>query len=394
MRQFVIISLVVAVGVVPGVLAQNGSAVRREGRYWVRSVTGSIAVRPAERFHLNTVGNIVLRGDSSSSASYTLKARVQALDARDAEALLRQFEVKTRTQGDLVYVTIAPPKHISEAPEVSLSVPRGLRQVWVETRGGSVQASDLDGELEARSAGGRMEVDGIRGRCEVRTGGGDIQVGTVNGPLRCYTGGGVIRVQSSGPESWFETAGGEIFVHQAAGPVHASTAGGNIRVDRASGPVFARTSGGLIQVQQADGAVTAESSGGAIQVNAANGVRCDSAGGAIRLRNVTGALRASTSAGSILAELLDGNRFEDSTLSTNAGDITVFISSNLPVTVSARSESGGTLGRIISDFPEIRVRPAAQPGSSPLLAEGALHGGGPVLHINVIGGTIYLRRQK
>jgi DUF4097 and DUF4098 domain-containing protein YvlB len=204
----------------------------------------------------------------------------------------------------------------------------------------------------------------------------------------------VIRVQSAGAESWFETAGGEILVHQVAGTVHASTAGGNIRIDRASGAVFARTAGGLIQVQQADGAVTAESSGGAIQVNAAKGVRCDSSGGAIRLRNVAGALRASTTAGSILAELLTGNRIQDSTLSTNAGDITVFISSNLPLTVLARNESGGTAGRIISDFPEIRVRGAGQSGGSPALAEGALNGGGPVLHVNVIGGTIYLRRQK
>ncbi|HYL39438.1 MAG TPA: hypothetical protein VEV17_26210 [Bryobacteraceae bacterium] len=394
MRQLGFISLLVAMGAAPGVLAQNEPALHREGRYWVRSVTGSIAVRPGEGFRLDTVGNIVLRGEASSGAKYTLKTRVQARSASEAEALLGQFEVRTRTRDGWVQVTITPPRRISEAPELTLSVPRALRQTWVETRGGNVQASDLDGELEARSAGGRIAVDGIRGRCEVRTGGGDIQVGTVSGPVRCYSGGGVIRVQSAGPESWFETAGGEILVHQAAGPVHASTAGGNIRVERASGPVFARTSGGLIQVQQADGAVMAESSGGAIQVNAANGVRCDSAGGAIRLRNVAGALRASTSAGSILAELLAGNRIEDSTLSTNGGDITVFISSNLPLTVSARNESGGAAGRIISDFPEIRVRPAAQAGSSPLLAEGMLHGGGPLLRLNVIGGTIYLRRQK
>jgi hypothetical protein len=176
--------------------------------------------------------------------------------------------------------------------------------------------------------------------------------------------------------------------------VHAATAGGNIRIDRAMGTVFARTAAGLIQVQQADGAVTAESYGGAIQVNAANGVRCDSAGGPIRLRNVAGPLRASTAAGSILAELLSGNRIDDSTLSTNAGDITVFIASNLGLTVAARNDSAGALGRIISDFPEIRVKVLSQAGTSPVVAEGALNGGGPVLRLNVVGGTIYLRRQK
>jgi hypothetical protein len=393
MKRFAIIFVALAVGAATGVVAQNESPIKHEGRYWVRSFTGEVAVSTSERFRLDTVGNVVLRGGAGDGATYTIKVRVQARDAREAEALFRQFELKNRTQGEWVYLSVAPPKRSSEAPEVSLSVPRGLRQVWIETRGGNVQASELDGELEARSAGGRIAVDAVRGLTDIRTGGGDIQVGAMGGSVRCYSGGGVIRVQSVGAESWFETAGGEILVHQAAGPVHASTAGGNIRIDRASGAVFARTAGGLIQVQQADGAVTAESSGGAIQVNAAKGVRCDSAGGAIRLRNVAGAMRASTTAGSILAELLTGNRIQDSTLSTNAGDITVFISSNLPLTVMARNESGGTAGRIISDFPEIQVRGAAQTGSL-ALAEGALNGGGPVLHVNVIGGTIFLRRQK
>jgi len=56
--------------------------------------------------------------------------------------------------------------------------------------------------------------------------------------------------------------------------------------------------------------------------------------------------------------------------------------------------SPGAGGRIVSDFPEIHVRTASQPGGTPVVAEGALNGGGPVLHINVVGGTIYLRRQK
>ena len=394
MKQFVSISLVFGLSVTPVMTAQSESPITREGSYWIRTFTGSISARAMERFRLDTVGSVALRGNIQGRAVYTLKARVKARDARDAEALLGQFDVRTKTQGQWTYMTVAPSGRISEGPELTVTVPRGLRQVLVETRGGDVQASNLDGEIEARSAGGQINVDGIKGRCELRTGGGDIQVGAVGGSVRCYSGGGIIRVQSAGGESWFETAGGEIFIHQADGPVHAATAGGNIRIDRALGAVFARTAAGLIQVQQADGAVTAESYGGAIQVNAANGVRCDSAGGPIRLRNVGGPLRASTAAGSILAELLSGNRIEDSTLSTNAGDITVFIASNLPLTVAARNESIGALGRIISDFPEIQAKSLSQPGTSPVVAEGALNGGGPILRINVVGGTIYLRRQK
>ncbi len=392
MQQVVVISLLVA-GAASAGLGQKTSPITREGRYWVYSVSGVVAVGTSDRFRLDTVGNVVLRGDSGNSANYALKVRVQARDQREAEALFRQLALRSGTEGGWAYLVVSAPRRISEAPELTLSVPRGLAQARIETRGGNVQASGFDGALEAHSLGGRMSVDSIGGRAEIRTGGGDIQVGSVNGAVRCYSGGGVIRVQNGGADCWLETAGGEIFVHEANGPVHASTSGGNIRVDRASGAVFARTAGGLIEVRQAGGVVTAESSGGAIQVNAAAGVRCDSAGGAIRLRNVAGALRASTNAGSILAELPDRDRMEESSLSTNAGDVTVFISSNLAVTVLARNQSGGA-GRIISDFPEIRVRPVVVGGASPMVAEGALHGGGPVLHINVMGGTIYLRKQK
>ena len=393
MKKYGVISLLVAAWVAPVLLGEPEPPVVREGRFWVRTISGTIALDGARRFRVDTVGNVVLRGDSGTTGNFSLKLRVEARDARQAAALLRQFELRTRAQAGWAYFTVNPPQRITEPPELSLTIPRGLEQVRIDARGGNVQASDLDGEFEARSIGGRIAVDAIRGAADIRTGGGDVQVGTVAGPLRCYSGGGMIRVQNSGSECWLETAGGEIFVHEGKGPVHAATAGGNIRIDKSSGAVFARTAGGLIQVQQAGGVVTAESSGGAIQVSAAKGVRCDSAGGTIRLRNVAGPLRASTSAGSILAELRNGNQIEDSVLSTNAGDITVFISSHTPMTVLARNQSGGA-GRIISDFPEIRVRPPAGAGMEPVVAEGVLNGGGPMLRINVIGGTIYLRKQN
>jgi hypothetical protein len=209
--------------------------------------------------------------------------------------------------------------------------------------------------------------------------------------VKCYSGGGNIKVDSAGGESWFETAGGEVYVGEVLGPIHVSTGAGNIRIVRSTAAVFARTAGGVIEVDQSTGVVSAQNSGGAIQVNSAKGVRCESDSGAIRLRNVDGPLRAVTAAGNIIAELLAGRPLEDSMLSTNAGDITVYIPSNLAMTVMARNESGGA-GRIVSDFPEIRVRQGA--AIVPLLAEGAINGGGPVLRLVARAGTIYVRREK
>ncbi len=180
---------------------------------------------PLDRVRLDTVGNVAVTGDRDSKVTYKLKLRVRARDVREAQAMLSEFDVKSRSQNGWLRLTVTPPANISEGPELSVSVPRSLQQVWIETRGGNVQAMDLDGDLQARSAAGRMLVDHIKGRADIRTGGGDIQVGEVGGTVRCYSGAGIIRVQSAGGESWLETAGGEVLVHQAFGPVHAATAG-------------------------------------------------------------------------------------------------------------------------------------------------------------------------
>ena len=148
---------------------------------------------------------------------------------------------------------------------------------------------------------------------------------------------------------------------------------------------------GLIDVGQAGGQVAAESGGGSIKVRLAGGVLCEAGSGSIQLVSVFGSLRAATGAGSILAELAGGKPLEDSVLSTGSGDITVFIPSNLAVTIQAISDSPG-LQKIISDFPEIQARIQSRAGRAE--AQGALNGGGPVLKLAASDGTIYLRRQK
>ena len=80
-------------------------------------------------------------------------------------------------------------------------------------------------------------------------------------------------------------------------------------------------------------------------------------------------------------QLIAGRPFADSLLSTNAGDITVFIPSNVALTIQATNETGGS-GRIISDFAQVPVQTGAQPGAGPAVAQGALNGGGPVLRVN------------
>jgi DUF4097 and DUF4098 domain-containing protein YvlB len=370
------------------VAAQTTSSVVREGTDWVQSVSGSLTVPPRTSVQVTSIGNVTVHGGAPGTLIYSLRKRVRT------EAALRNLRIKTVDRGGWMLVSVSDSNSPGSSADLTITAPRELAQMRVETRGGTIVASGLNSEIAAQTSGGRIELDDLRSNVTAKTGGGEIQAGTVRGRLRAYTGGGAIRVSSAGQECWLDTAGGDIFVREALAPVHAATAGGNIRVDRATNEIYAKTAAGVIEVGKAGGIVTAETSGGAIQVNGARGVRCESTSGTIRLRNMQGPMRAATTHGNILAQLQSGQRIEDSLLSTILGDITVLLSSNTPVTIQARNESAGSKRRIISEFREIRIRNADWESNDPVVAEGAISGGGPVLRIVTSSGIIFLRRQK
>jgi DUF4097 and DUF4098 domain-containing protein YvlB len=374
-------------------LAQMHSAITRERGEFVQTTTGRMSVPEAARFRVSAAGTVVVHGGSDSGISYVIRQRVKADSDAEARQLLRNIVVRNLTKGgwNTLSVLAGDPSIINT--EMYLTVPKSLRESMIISRGGNVEAYDLDGNVQAETPGGRIQMDRIGGNAEAQTGGSDIRIGRVGGILRCFSGGGSIQVDSAGGETWCETAGGEIGIGECSGVLHATTAGGSIRVRRVSGSVIARSDGGLIEIGRAGGVVTAETRGGSIEVGKAPGAQCESAAGAIRVRGVGGPLRAQTAIGSIMAELLPGIRLEESNLNTGSGDITVFIPSNVAVSVQALSDGSNRMHRIVSDFPEIRVKPrTARVG--PIIAEGSLNGGGPLLRITANSGTIYLRRPR
>jgi DUF4097 and DUF4098 domain-containing protein YvlB len=377
------------------VLAQMHSTITREHDGFVQTTTGSIAVPPAARFRVTTAGTVVVRGGAEQEIAYTVVQKVRAASDAEARRQLPNVIVRNSTRAGWNHLTVVTGDPALVGSELYLTVPKELRQVVVVSMGGNVEAYDLDGSVDAETVGGRVQMDRIGSNATARTGGSDIRIGRVDGILRCFSGGGSIQVDSAGGETWCETAGGEIAVGRVTGVLHATTAGGNIRVRQAGAAVIARSDGGLIEVGRAGGVVTAQTRGGAIEIGSSPGAQCESAAGAIRIRGAGGPLRAQTAMGSILAELTPGIHLQESSLNSGLGDITVFIPSNLAVSVQALSDIKSRHPRIISDFPEIRVkRPDGAWSVGPVTAEGSLNGGGPVLRITASSGTIYLRRQK
>jgi DUF4097 and DUF4098 domain-containing protein YvlB len=366
---------------------------RREEGYWVQTRTEEVPIAANGRLQLYTYGRVTVSGGDSAQSKLMLTQRVRARSEAEANALLRRSTLSTRTNSGTTVVRVRRSGEPAVATEMQISTRRNLAHVKLDTHGGDVHVRNIAGQVDAESGGGFIKLDEIGGDVSARTAGGEIRLGRIGGTVRCFSGGGSIEALHAGRESWFETAGGDIYIGETRGPLYASTAGGNIQIGRAGASVSARTAGGRIEVEHAQGIVMAGNAAGSIHIGTAQGVRCESTGGSIRLKGSAGALRAVTDIGSILAELLPGLALQDSVLSTGAGDITVFIPSNLALTIKALNESGRA-GRIVSEFNEIPVRRPGGYSQQGAVAEGALNGGGPLLMLTSSGGTIYLRRQR
>jgi hypothetical protein len=361
---------------------------------WVRTQDGSAEGAPAGRLQVSSQVRVVLRGSPESRITFRLIERTtRARTEEDAARRLTGSAAITAVPGVTLINTqgLITVKGLPASATLELYVPRQVRSASLEIlKEGDIEVHDFSGSIQARTPAGNIQADNIGGAIMANTGGGHIRLGRVGGNVQCYTGAGSITVADAGGEVNCRTVGGEIVVQQARGLVWLSSGGGNITVERASQSVEAHSMEGAIQVGQAGGEVIADTRGGAIRVGSAAGVHAESASGPVHLTDAAGALSVSAAIGSILAELLAGARLRDSSLAAAAGDIMVMIPSNVAVSVMATNEMGG-IPRIVSDFSDVLTR--SMSFARPPLAEGAIHGGGPVLLLSG-SGIIYLKKAK
>jgi DUF4097 and DUF4098 domain-containing protein YvlB len=174
-------------------------------------------------------------------------------------------------------------------------------KVDLTTSGGDVLVEDVKGDLSINTSGGNIHVGSIAGLSDVHTSGGDIEIERVGKKLTAETSGGNVHVGDIGSDVMVETAGGDIILDHVAGGATLSTAGGNIELKSAHGDVIMKT-----------------------------------AGGDVRADSIVGSIDAKTSAGNIELMLIpSGSR--KSRLSTNVGDVRLYIPENAKATITARN---------------------------------------------------------
>jgi DUF4097 and DUF4098 domain-containing protein YvlB len=379
---------------VPLALAQE-TRISRDGGAWSQEITGTLAAVKNLRVKVDA-GSVILRGGQQQAINYTVHTRAKTSSEQDARRQFENLKVSAWVKGDTAWIVGdwqgKPPRHFSG--EFTVNVPREMGWVELKTEGGGIDAMGVTGKVDAESGGGAMRLDDIGGGVNAETGGGAIEVGTITGDIGLHTGGGSIEVHQANGKLAVDTGGGSVEVQSAGQGVSIETGGGSIEVKHCNGKAKVSTGGGSIDLGDINGPVDVDTGGGSIHLASAKGhVRAQTGGGGIELYGVPSA-HAETGAGGIVVKLVNtGGERNDSVIETSAGDITVYIASDVAVTVRASVDLGNG-HRITSDFPDIHITSEGGPyGPKTLTADGKLNGGGPVVKVHTATGDIFLKRS-
>lgn len=392
----VVLALLASLGFVAESAAQDVH-VSREGGAWRQEVTGQLASVKNLRVKVD-MGSVVIRGGQQQGINYVVHTRFENSSEEEARRQFDKYKITAYVKGDTAWIVGdwqggRRPRRFSG--EFSVNVPRDIALVKLETEGGNVDTTGIAGRLEAESGGGSMRLDDIGAGIAAETGGGSISVGTAGGDLGLHTGGGSIQVRRANGKLVAETGGGSIRIDSCAQGATVETGGSSIEIRQCAGRVKASTGGGNVDLSNIDGPVDIETGGGSIHLTGAKGhVHAETGGGGIELYGVPSA-RAETGAGGITVKLVNtaGER-QDSDLETAAGDITVYIASDVAINLRATVDMGNG-HRITSDFPDIHVSSEGdQWGPKTLTAEGKLNGGGPLVKVHTSTGDICIRQAK
>jgi len=371
---------------------------QHQGRLWAEEAECTVPVKEGGRLIFRAdLGSVSVRPGASDRLHCSVHLTVYTGSEAEARNTFSHYELIAR-RGDNggAYLTGRLPSEKRQRRSLSVSfdlqVPAKFN-LDLETQGGGVEVTQLEGELRAVTAGGDIHTGDVRGPVRVETAGGAIDLGNMGQRVEAHTAGGGIHVGDVRGDATLETSGGEIVAGMVQGTLRAETAGGDIVLRGASGPIYAETAGGQIQLGQCGANVRAETAGGSIHVDAARGrVEAETAGGGIDLMQLMSGVRAQSAAGPIVAQInASRGTFVPSSLETSVGDIHVFLAPDLPLTIDAVIEEA-TGHQIKSDFP-LSLR--GEPGGfmvGTVEGRGALQGGGNELKIHTVMGSIEIRR--
>jgi len=157
----------------------------------------------------------------------------------------------------------------------------------LETSGGSIAISNLEGTHSFTTSGGSINVDHVKGKMKGRGSGGSIHIANSSNDIDLVTSGGSIHAKDCNGDMRLRTSGGSLELDNLDGKIEAETSGGSIHADEIKGELVTSTSGGSIKLNNLSCSVEAETSGGGIDAEiteATKSVKLRNSGGNIDLQ--------------------------------------------------------------------------------------------------------------
>lgn len=272
-------------------------------------------------------GSIEVKGWDRS----TVRVELEPHGGRGAEP-----EVRIERTGDGVAVSIdegdwhddSDRKHRHHGHrgyKVKVRVPLRF-DIELETMGGGITISDVEGEIEGETMGGQLELSNLKGELDLTTMGGNI------------------RLVDSDVDGEVSTMGGKVLLENVVGDVDGSSMGGNViykNVQRRDGSttgkeVHISTMGGAIELAEAPHGAKLHTMGGKIEVDsAAVFVDAETMGGNIYLREVDGRVSATTMGGDVEVKIVGDPQKDDRDveITSMGGEIRLIVPRNFSMEV-------------------------------------------------------------
>ena len=383
--------LVAATVAVP--LCAQQSRIFREGNAWIEETTGTMPAGHEVRVNTD-MGAVQVQGNSPN-VTYVIRKRSFAPTEEAARRQFEQLHISVAKTADRNFIEgRLLGRNLSRFnAEFVVQVPRELELVRVETRSGALNLSSLTATILGTTGGGAVKLDDLGGPVKITSGGGSVEGGNLGADFTLSSGGGDVHINNIAGQARVTMGGGKVYIGTAKGSTIETGAGG-IEVRKCDGDLRASTAGGNLNFGDVSGAVRADTGGGSVRLASASGrVQVSTGGGSVELYNLGQGAQVETGAGPITVEFVGSHGvFTDSSLHTAAGDVSVCLPGNMPITVHASSDMTNGKG-ILSDFPGLRITTSGGTyGPRAMSAEGALNGGGPMLRVRTTMGQINFRR--
>ncbi len=221
-------------------------------------VSKSFSVQPGGKLILDSsLGSVEVIASADPTVKIDVLRIARATDEKGAKEILQDLDMDFRQAGNEITVEARyrRPRGFDWGNRLELKyliqVPRKF-DLDVKTGGGSINVSDLEGNILARTSGGSLHFGQIHGTINGHTSGGSISLDGGTGSVDVDTSGGSIHIGKVGAGVKARTSGGSITLDEVMGTVRAHTSGGSVTASLTRQPqedCELSTSGGSIRVR-------------------------------------------------------------------------------------------------------------------------------------------------